>query len=407
MPFAAAWSTAPLAGNIYAQPLVYDGLVIVATESDDVYAFNETTGAPAWHVALGTPVPSTQLPCGDIKPTVGITSTPVIDPATGTLYLVGDFWNGTSAAHQMYALNATTGATVWGPKAVDPPGSFPLNQLQRSSLNLDGGQVLFGFGGNDGDCGAYWGFLASVSEDGSTATYWKAPTVRGGAIWATGGPTVDSAGNVYVVTGNSGAGLGKPFDWSESVIQFSSPTSFPAKPSNYFTPSSWQWLNAEDLDLGSATPALLPGNEAYVDGKDGNGYLISTTNLGGIGGQLFKSAISCKSFGADAYDNGVIYVACLKGGMRALALHGAKFSKLWTGPTASNGPPIVAGGLVWVTSFTNSRLYGLNSQTGKVIVSQATPAMEHFTSPSASDGLLFLATDNTVEAYRIAQAVAR
>ena len=69
---------------------------------------------------------------------------------------------------------------------------------------------------------------------------------------------------------------------------------------------------------------------------------------------------------------------------------------------AINGPPIVAGGLVWATDWNHATLYGLNPQTGQAIVHQSTPSMEHFTTPSASDGKLFLATGNTVEAYTIA-----
>ena len=76
---------AGLTGSIWAEPLVFHGLVIVATEHNDLYAFNEATGAQVWHVNLGAPVPSSDLPCGDISPTVGITSTPVIDPSTGAL----------------------------------------------------------------------------------------------------------------------------------------------------------------------------------------------------------------------------------------------------------------------------------------------------------------------------------
>jgi hypothetical protein len=83
----------------------------------------------------------------------------------------------------------------------------------------------------------------------------------------------------------------------------------------------------------------------------------------------------------------------------------ATFSQLWRGPADTNGSPIVAGGRVWVTSYTNGVLYGLNPQTGAVEVRQSTPAMEHFTSPSASDGQLVLATGATVEAYTVAAAV--
>ncbi|MGH2867469.1 MAG: PQQ-binding-like beta-propeller repeat protein, partial [Solirubrobacteraceae bacterium] len=156
VPFAAAWNVPGLAGNIWAEPLAFAGLVIVATENNDLYAFSAATGAPAWHVNLGAPVPSSALPCGDIAPTVGITSTPVIDPNTSTLYAVADLSSGSSAGHTLFALNARTGAPIFS-RSVEPPGDIPLNQLQRESLALDHGRVLVGFGGNDGDCGQYKG----------------------------------------------------------------------------------------------------------------------------------------------------------------------------------------------------------------------------------------------------------
>ena len=90
--------------------------------------------------------------------------------------------------------------------------------------------------------------------------------------------------------------------------------------------------------------------------------------------------------------------------MRAVAVNtpAHSFSILWHGPTAAQGPPIVAGGLVWVTNYAAATLLGLNPQTGAVVVTQPTPAMEHFSIPSASDGKLFLATGQTVQAYTIA-----
>lgn len=83
-----------------------------------------------------------------------------------------------------------------------------------------------------------------------------------------------------------------------------------------------------------------------------------------------------------------------------------RFSSLWTGPGDADGPPIIAGGRVWVTSTGNSKLYGLDPRSGAAVVTQPTPHMEHFATPAASDGRLFLATGTTVEAYAIAVAVA-
>ncbi|HEX9344103.1 MAG TPA: hypothetical protein VF995_10880, partial [Actinomycetota bacterium] len=80
-----AWTSPQLDGAVYAEPLLAAGGVVVATEANTVYYLEQATGRVAWHRNLGTPVPQSDLPCGNIDP-VGITSTPVVDPASGTLY---------------------------------------------------------------------------------------------------------------------------------------------------------------------------------------------------------------------------------------------------------------------------------------------------------------------------------
>ncbi len=81
-----AWGT-QLDGAVYAEPLVVGNRVIVATEGDTLYALDSTTGNIQWHTNVGTPVPQSDLPCGNIDP-LGITGTPVYDPATGLVYAV-------------------------------------------------------------------------------------------------------------------------------------------------------------------------------------------------------------------------------------------------------------------------------------------------------------------------------
>jgi polyvinyl alcohol dehydrogenase (cytochrome) len=401
LPVSPAWRVSALTGTMWSEPLVFDGLVIVATENNDLYAFNEATGAQAWHVSLGAPVPSSELPCGDISPTVGITSTPVIDPVTGTLYAVADLASGSSASHTLVAYNARTGAQVFT-RSVEPP-SNPLNQLQRESLTIDHGRVLIGYGGNDGDCAQYKGFLVSAPADNVGATdIYTVPTTREGAIWSGGGaPAVDAAGNVYVPTGNAANGPGDAFDHGDTLEKLSPE----AAELDYWAPASWAQDSASDADLGSVSPELLPGNLIYQGGKNGKGYLVSSSSLGHIGGELFSAAV-CNSFGSDAYFYGVLFVSC-SNGIRALNIDAAnhRFTVRWTGPSDANGPPIISGGLVWVTSTSDSKLYGLDPSTGAVKVTENTPAMEHFSTPAASYGRLFLATDSTLSAYTIATAV--
>jgi len=164
-----AWQSPALDGPVWGQPLVYGTRVYVATENDTVYALDAATGNVVWSKHLATPVPASKLPCGDVSP-VGITSTPVIDPATGAIYVVGDTWDGTNSSsiqHVLFGLNTADGSPTAGrPIAVDPPGSLHTAQLQRPGLALDAGKVIVGYGGNDGDCSTYHGWLVAVPEGG-------------------------------------------------------------------------------------------------------------------------------------------------------------------------------------------------------------------------------------------------
>ena len=85
-----AWTSAALDGEIYGEPLVWAGRVYVATENNTVYALSAATGKVAWSAPSGHPGPVGSLPCGDITPTVGITGTPVIDPARSEIFVVAD-----------------------------------------------------------------------------------------------------------------------------------------------------------------------------------------------------------------------------------------------------------------------------------------------------------------------------
>ncbi|MBV9606872.1 MAG: PQQ-binding-like beta-propeller repeat protein [Solirubrobacterales bacterium] len=406
LPFASAWSTQNLGGAIWGQPLVHAGLVIVATESDQVVALSEATGQVVWRASAGTPVPSSgsgpHPPCGDISPTVGITSTPVIDPATNRVFVVADTLTGSTIEHKLFAFNVADGSAVAGfPVSVEPPGDVPADELQRPGLALDQGQIIIGYGGNDGDCGNYHGWLVSISESGSSEhTFEVDASGSQGAIWSSGNaPPVDSAGNVWTSTGN---GNSSSFDYQESVLRLDPSMNL----LDHWAPSTWQSLDSGDVDLGSSAPLLLPDGLVFQIGKQGEGYLLSASGLGGTGGTPLQQASVCGgSWGGAVYDNGIIYVTCSTG-LRALALNAAAhtFTPVsgWQVTTAINGPPMVAGGLVWATDWNNGALYGLNPQTGQPVVHQSTPSMEHFTTPSASDGKLFLATGDTVEAYTIA-----
>ena len=402
-----AWGPAQLDGDVYAQPLVVGSVVYAATENDTVYALNAATGAVEWRRSLGTPVPSGDLPCGDISPTVGITSTPAIDASTGRIYLVADVLSGGAVNHELFALDAATGVPIAGfPVAVDPPGSDHTALLQRASLALDGGRVIIPYGGNSGDCSTYHGWLVSAAEDGSgTPTTFEvnAPAgEHGGAIWGSGdAPAVDAAGHVYVETGNGFSSSTTP-DLQESVVELDATLDV----LDHWTAANWQTLDANDTDLGSMEPLQLPGGTLFVNGKDGVGRLISATALGATG-QVF-SAPACKSggdFGAPLYHAGTIYMPCT-GGLTAVSLAGnaQSFSAAagFSAPAGASGPPIFAGGLVWSTGWRSTNiLYGLDPATGAVRYQQTMGGFDHFATPSAGGGRLFVAAGSKLSALTI------
>ena len=203
-----AWTSPVLDGKVYGEPLEATGRVYVATGNDTIYALAADTGAVLWSTHVGTPVPSSDLVCGDISPTVGITGTPVLDVARGEIFAVADELSNGVPAHVLVGLNMYSGSAVVG-ENVDPPGQLTSAILQRTGLNLDNGNVVFGYGGNDGDCSTYSGWVGSVPEGGGTPHYYQAvPIGHDGAVWMGGAaPEVDAAGNIWVATGNGSSSI--------------------------------------------------------------------------------------------------------------------------------------------------------------------------------------------------------
>ena len=401
-----AWTSPQLDGQLYGEPLVEGGRVIVATENDTVYALAANTGAVLWSTHIATPVPSRDLPCGDISPTVGITSTPVIDPAVGEIFVVADQLTGASnATHHLVGLNLFTGGVMLD-QPVDPPGSHPLYQLQRPGLALDAGQVVIGFGGNDGDCETsadpYHGWLVAVPETGGTPRTFEVASYPGdsqGAIWMGGAaPIVDAAGNIWVATGNSAfESSGDAYDDSDGVLELNS--SLVLK--QYFAPSQWFDDNGSDFDLGSSSPSLMADGLVLQAGKSQIAYSMSQSSLGGVGGQLKSLGSYCGADvdGGSAISGQDVYTPCEAGLVKTQVTSAGAISVVWQTSTGIGGPPILAGGLVW-TIDTSGNLYGLDPETGddSQFFSLGSEATD-FPTPSAADGLLLAPATDTVHAF--------
>jgi len=409
-----AWQSAGLGAPIWEQPLILGTRAYVATVGNDIYALDASTGAVIWSKHAGAPVPAGSLPCGDVTPTVGIVGTPVIDTATNAIYAVADTWDAASAEahHVLVGYSLDSGAEVLR-TPVDPPGEDPKAHLQRTALTLDAGRVVFGFGGNDGDCGTYRGTVVAAPEAGGAPSYWQVPIAvkskSGGAVWGASGPLVDGSGTIYATTGNPNPGgeSASVYDYSDSVVALDPNLDLIGN----FEPPSWREDSNTDTDLGSAGAELLPGGLLFQAGKNGTGYLIDTATMGAAAPAVYSAQVcgGQSSFGGDAYAGGVIYVAC-SNGVQALAYNQAarSFAAMWKGPGDAAGPPIVSAGLVWVVATHGSspgrKLYGLDPATGVPRYTETLPsaAADHFASPSAAGGRLLLATGSTVTAYQIA-----
>ena len=395
-----AWTSPALDGQIYGEPLVSSGRVYVATEDDTVYELSAATGAVVWSAHLGSPVPSTDLPCGNITPTVGITGTPVIDQSRGEIFVVAEELVNGKPAHMFTGL-ATASGKVEVTRDVDPAGVDTAALLQRTGLTLDDGQVVFGMGGNYGDCAAYRGRLAAVPETGGTPKMFTVDAAAGesqGAIWMGGAaPVVDSGGDIWVSTGNGSVySYSHAYDNSDSILELSPSL----KLLQFFAPATWATNNSADLDMSTA-PVLLSDGQVIITGKSGIVYLLNGAHLGGIGGQQAALGPACSQDidGGVAVQGTTVYLPCVSGIIAVQAVKSpAALHLLWSSGTGG-GPAIVAAGLVW-TIGPNGILYGLSPATGQVRqqVSIGVPA-SHFPTPSVADGLLLAPSADHVVAF--------
>jgi outer membrane protein assembly factor BamB len=385
-----AWASAPLDGRLYAQPLLDGATVIVATENDTVYGFDATRGGMLWSTHVGTPVNQANLPCGNINP-LGITSTPVLDTASHTVFALAErVPAGGGVEHVLVAIDDSNGHLL-GERVMDPPGMNPVEQQQRGALLLSNGTVYVPFGGLAGDCGSYHGWVVGTAESlGGGLSWWESPGT-GEAVWAPAGVSADGGGNIYAATGN--ALTSSPCNGGNSVFKLNAALQELGR----FSDPNCTTDNANDADMGSAGALLLPDGSLFVLGKQKTAYVVSQSNMA-----QRSSLASCFSIGGDAYSAGRIYASCTDGsGVVALNYSSGSgaLSTAWHGPSDANGPPIVAGGYVWVTAYSNGKLYALNPGNGAVVQSFSVPGMDHFVSPSSGGGRVFLGAGNQLLAF--------
>ncbi len=316
----------PVDGQVYAQPLYVPGvtinggvhnLVIIATENDSVYAYDADSagavllwktkaslvdaahGAGANETALET---ASTTGCSDMQPQIGITSTPVIDSTSKTIYVEAKSTNGTNYFHRLHALDLLTGnekapgpvviaATVSGTGDGSSNGQLSfdnLHQLNRPGLLLLNGTIYIGYASHC-DSGPYhgWLFAYDAATFARKSVYVTTPNGGLGGFWMTGaGVAADASGNIFIASGNG------DFDTTHVPAGETGDTILKLGTTNqiltqldYFTPEEQSTLDSHDEDLGSGGVLLLPdqpGSFPHIlveAGKEGRIYVVNRDQM--------------------------------------------------------------------------------------------------------------------------------
>jgi hypothetical protein len=411
------WTETNLDGEVYAEPLIYNGLVFTATLNNTVYAIDQTTGLIVWSNHLGPPQASGWV-CGNVA-LMGILGTPVIDTAANRIYAVAEIAGSTPTYH-LFGLDLGSGSTVLN-TVIAPLGFDWKIQQERGALALANGYVYVPFGGRAGDCfdgvTPYYGWVVGVPTNGGSNIQFRTPS-GAESVWAPGGVVVDDTShNVFFATGNAIPCLGATM--SDAVVRMGPNLTSPA----FFEPNDWQgnWCGP-DSDLGSASPMLISPNLMFQAGKHGGGFLLDPTNPGGVDGQLYptpKPATyaqaevclgnhSAATYGSFAYAAPFVYAECEGRGLVALNVNTStpSFSPCdstctspdWhVGGSATFGPPIVAGGAVWVAS--NNGLAAFNATTGTLIYQSPSFGVNRFVTPAEAGGQVFVPSRTVIKSF--------
>ena len=458
--------TQPVDGYIVGQPLYLSNVTIpnagvhnvvyVATLNDSVYAFDadSNTGsnaAPLWHVnftnlSAGITTASGEfLPCQAVTlyNQSGIVSTPVMDPSTGTMYVVAKTNENGTVVHRLYALDVTTGEEKFSPP-VAMEGSFTANDgtvrtlqslhaMNRPALLLENGIVYIAFGSNGCNDQAYGWVLAYDATALTPAGIFNAAPAKGlASIWHSGsGPAADSAGNIYISTAEAdfSANLSGQ-DFGSSILKLvQEPGTLVVD--DYFTPYNTAYISEEDLDLSASGPVVLPDQPGpnphllVASGKQGTIYLLDRDNMGHFNPvsdtqivQELPFAVGAM-FSTPAYWNNTVYFAGNAHPVEAYALNNGL---LLTPPVAKSvtsggghSPTISANGnsdgLVWVIN--GSALFAMDALSLKTLYAtnqagtrDVLPALAHFATQTVANGAVFVGTQTKLMAYGLLPRVA-
>ena len=463
----------PVDGYVYAQPLYVPNVVIsgqgthnvvfVATEHDSVYAFdaNNSPATPLWQASFINPTAGiTTIPAADVSDPgcenigveVGITGTPVIDPAKGQLFVVVRTKENGAYFQRLHVLDITTGSEVSGSPLVIQAsvpgvgeGSYgtgtiafdPLLENSRPGMLLMNGVVYIAFSSLC-DKRPYHGWVLGYDETtlAQVSAFNTSPNGIASGIWQSGNGIVGEAstGYIYFATGNGWFDVnGGGVDYGDTVMKLSS-TGNVLSVVDYFTPHDQDSLNSNDFDMGSGGCLLLPDQPAppihllTCVGKDGNIYLLNRDNLGHFNAngdtQVLQTLMIGMVFGSPAYWLNQTYFWGELDVLKAYRLYGGLFSatpissgsktSVFPAPTPTVSANGSANGIVWAVFTTKNTTGGpailrawdaanLSRQifdSSTKSANQAGPAVK-FVVPTVADGRVYLGTQSELDVYGI------
>jgi hypothetical protein len=455
-------STQPVDGFIVGHPLYLPGITIpgqgthnvvyVATMHDSVYAFDadSANSAPLWVTSIltyspagATPVPATVQKNAATTgwSEVGIISTPVIDPVSGTLYLVAETYENGNVVHRLHALDVSTGQEkLGGPATI--AATYTLNgvtstfqdlyQINRPGLLLANGHIYVGFGSNC--CNAYsqgWVMSYNATTLRQEGTFDAEPAKTLASVWQKGaGLSADSSGNIYAETGEGFYAPGT--NLSESVFKLSQ-TGTTLSLADWFTPFNYQFLSTYDWDMAQAVVILpdQPGpfpHELIAIGKEGTVYVLNRDNMGHLctactttDTQIVQELPQAAGpeGGTPVYWNNTVYFT--GAGVPVVAYNLSNGSLML--PAAAQSIKVGGGGHGLVTAngngngifwfITGTTLWAMDAHTLQALYTsiQAAnsrdklPGLAHFATPIAADGKVFVGTQNSLVVYGLFPAL--
>ena len=452
----------PLDGYAYAQPLYVANLAIpgsgthnvvfVATEKDSVFAFDadanpcvqlwQTSLIPAGSVAV--PAPNLDIPSDDIAPLIGITGTPVINQSSSTLYVVAKTSTiGVNPKYSqlLHALDLATGQPKIQPAGVGFTGSLSpsfsqLLENQRAALLLDNNIVYIAFGSHGGE-GDYHGWLLGFDSSTmqETSAFNVTPDYSQGGIWQSGGgPSADSNGNIFVITGDG------PFDAYLGGVSFSDSflrlgTSAGLSVADYFSPCNQAALALPGQDVGASAPLLLPDSAGSASqphlmvgaSKNGSLYVVNRDTLGkfhcpdtlsGVqtvlppgGGPFLSTPVFWNNAVYAAPGNGALMAFPMTGGILASSPSGSQ-SPETLGPQGAT-PVVSANGtnnaLIWLIDTSGAlailRAFDPNNLSNELYNSGMLPSRDtaglavKFTVPTVANAKVYVGTQTELDVY--------